>query len=125
MRARFVTAAGLLGLVGALSLAPAASADTATIGAAAPDPGLFTNGCTEPCVYGQWTSDPSSPSYVIPSVPAGGGSWSVTSWSALGAPDSASSASVAIWRPTGTPNEFRLVAVGPEQPFPANVVTSN
>jgi hypothetical protein len=124
MRTRFAAGLGLIGLIAALGVAPAASADTATIGAAAPDSALFGSGCTQLCAYSQWTSDPASPSYAVPAVSAGGAPWSVTSWSALGGP-SASSASVEIWRPTGTENEFRLVAIGPEQAFPAQVVTSH
>jgi hypothetical protein len=112
----------VIGVAGALWLVPSASADTATIGAAAPPPGTFTSGCTELCAFAQWTGDQTSPSYVVP--PAGGAPWSITSWSALGGPADGS-ASVEIWRPTGTENEFRLIAIGPEQTFPANVVTSH
>ena len=120
MRARFVTGAGLIGLIGALCLAPAASAETATIGSVAPSSGT---GCMS-CVYMQWTDDVSSASYVVPQIPAGGGPWTVTSWSALGGPGDGS-ASLEIWRPTGNPDEFKLVAIGPEQPFPNGVVTSH
>jgi len=124
MRARFAAGVGLVGLMAALSLAPAASADTATIGAAAPDSGLFFGGCGSPCAYMQETTDGASPSYVVPPVPAGGGSWGVTSWSARGGPGD-SSASLEIWRPTGAPNEFRLMAIGPDQTFPMGAVTSH
>jgi len=34
-------------------------------------------------------------------------------------------ASVEVWRATSTANEFRLIAIGPEQSFPANAVTSH
>jgi hypothetical protein len=111
---------GAFAVVLGLWAAPSASADTATIGSVAPSPG---NGCAS-CVYMQWTSDSSSPSYVVPPVPAGGGPWSVSSWSALGGPGDGS-ASIEIWRPTGNEDEFRLIAIGPQQPFPAGVVTSH
>src|SRR4051794_32364140 len=124
MRTRFAARAGLIGLVAALSLAPAASADTTTIGAAASDSGLFFGGCSSPCAYVQET-DTGSPSYVVPPVPAGSGPWSVTSWSALGGPSSDAAGAVEIWRPTGASGEFRLIAIGPEQPFPPNVLTSH
>src|SRR4051794_73015 len=119
MRARFAAGLGLIGLIAALSVAPAATAATATIGSVAPSSGT---GCAS-CVYMQWTGDVSSPSYVVPPVPAGGGPWSVTSWSAMGGPGDGS-ASLEIWRPTGNQDEFRLIAIGPEQPFPNGVVTS-
>jgi hypothetical protein len=121
MRKRLV--AGALGLLGILWFVPSASATTATIGAAAPDSGVFFGGCSDPCAFMQET-DTGSPSYVVPPVPAGGSPWSVTSWSSLGGPD-ASSASLEIWRPTGAPQEFRLVAIGPDQAFPAGVLTSH
>jgi hypothetical protein len=112
-----------MGLIAALWVAPAASAATATIGSVAPSSGTLTSGCSS-CVFMQWTGDPSSPSYVVPQVPAGGGPWNVTSWSALGGSGDGS-ASLEIWRPTGNPDEFRLIAIGPEQPFPTSVVTSH
>ena len=82
MRARFVAGAGLIGLIAALCLAPAASADTATIGAAA-SPGTIFGGAANFAVI-QRTTDAASPSFAVPQVPAGGGPWSVTSWGALG-----------------------------------------
>ena len=123
MRARFVAGAGLIGLIAALGLAPAASADTTTIGAAAPASDLLTSG-SPGFVAIQSTTDPASPSFVVPSVPTGAGPWSVTSWGARGGM-SASSASLEIWRPTSTSGEFRLIAIGPEQPFPTGAVTSH
>jgi len=120
MRTRFAAGLGLIGLIAALWVAPAASAATATIGSVAPSSGT---GCMS-CVYMQWTGDVSSPSYVVPAVPAGGGAWSVTSWSATGGPGDGS-ASLEIWRPTGNQDEFRLIAIGPEQPFPNGLVTSH
>ncbi len=122
MRRRFV--AGMIGMVAALWLVPSASAGTATIGAAASDSGLFFGGCPSPCAYLQET-DAASPSYVVPPVPVGGGPWNVTSWSALGGPSSDGAGALEIWRPTGASGEFRLIAIGPEQPFPPNVLTSH
>jgi hypothetical protein len=124
MRTRFAAGLGLIGLIAALWVAPAASADTATIGAAAPDSGAFFGGCGSPCAYVQET-DTGSPSYVVPPVPAGGGPWTVTSWSALGGPTSDGAGALEIWRPTGVSGEFRLIAIGPEQAFPPNVMTSH
>ena len=122
MRARFTALAGLIGLIAALAVAPAASADTATIGAAA-TPGTLFGGAPNFTVI-QRMSDPASPSYAVPQVPAGGGSWSVTSWGALGGTGDGS-ASLEIWRPTGTPNQFRLITIGPQQPFPTGVLTTH
>jgi hypothetical protein len=121
MRKRVLACA--LGLAGALWLVPSASADTATIGAAAPSTGVLFGGCNA-CVFIQSKTDAVSPSFVVPPVPAGGGPWSVTSWSALGGTGDGSAA-LEIWRPTGTVGEFQLMAIGPEQPFPAGVLTNH
>jgi hypothetical protein len=123
MRARFAAGLGLIGLVGALCAAPAASAETTTIGAAAPDPGVLFGGAANFTAL-QQTTDATSPSFAVPPVPAGGGPWSVTSWAALGG-TGAGSASLEIWRPTGTSGEFRLIAIGPQQSFPTGVMTSH
>jgi hypothetical protein len=123
MRARLVAGAGLVGLMAALWVAPATSADTTTIGAAAPSPGVLFAGASNFAVI-QETTDPASPSYTVPQVPAGGGPWSVTSWAALGGAGDGSAA-LEIWRPTSTPRELRLIAIGPQQPFPTGVLTSH
>src|SRR3954451_6652737 len=98
MRARFAAGAGLIGVVGGLLLAPASSADTTTIGAAAPSSGVLTSG-SPGVVAIQPATDPASPSFVVPQVPSGAGPWSVVSWGARGSLN-ASSASLEIWRPT-------------------------
>jgi hypothetical protein len=122
MRARFAAGAGLIGLIAALSLAPAASADTATIGAAA-TPGTIFGGAANFAVI-QRGNDRAAPSFAVPQVPAGGGPWSVTSWGALGGAGNGS-ASLEIWRPTGTAGELRLIAVGPQQDYPTGVLTTH
>ena len=121
MRARLVTGAGLLGLIAALGLVPAASADTAAVGAAATS-GLFAGAANFTVI--QRASDPASPSFAVPQVPAGGGPWSVTSWGALGGAGNGSAA-LEIWRPTGTPGELRLIAIGPQQDFPMGDLTTH
>ena len=121
MRTRLAAGLGLIGLIGALWVAPAASAETTTIGAAATPGSLFGGAANFTAL--QQTTDAASPSFVVPPVPAGGGPWSVTSWAALGGTGEGS-ASLEIWRPTGTSGEFRLIAIGPQQPFPTGVVTS-
>jgi hypothetical protein len=124
MRARLTAGLGLIGLIAALWVAPAASASTATIGAAAlPSDTLFA-GCSSPCDYMQETTAAGSPSYVVPPVPAGQPPWSITSWSALGGAGDGSAA-LDVWRPTGSPDEFRLISVGDQLPFPTNVLTSH
>jgi hypothetical protein len=122
MRARLVAGAGLIGLIAALGVAPAASADTATIGAAA-SPGSLFGGASNFAVI-QTSTDAASPSYVVPPVPPGAGPWSATSWGALGGAGDGSAA-LEIWRPTTTMDEFRLIAIGPQQPFPTGVVTTH
>jgi hypothetical protein len=122
MRARFVAGVGLVGLIAALWLAPAAPAETANIGAAA-SPGTIFGGAPNFAVIQRMT-DATSPSFAVPQVPAGGGPWSVTSWGALGGAGNGS-ASLEIWRPTGTPMELRLIAIGPQQDFPTGVLTTH
>ena len=121
MRKRALACA--IGVAGALWLVPSASADTATIGAAAPSTGVLFGGAADFAVI-QKTTDPTSPSFVVPPVPAGAGPWSVTSWGALGGFGDGS-ASLEIWRPTSTAGEFRLIAIGPQQPFPTGVLTTH
>jgi len=113
---------GTIALTVALLLPSAAAADTATIGSASPTNFPPDSGCGG-CHTLQFGTDPSSPSYVVPAAPPGG-PWSITSWSARGGTDDGT-ASLEVWRPTGTPNEFSLAAIGPEQPFPPNTVTSH
>jgi hypothetical protein len=113
----------VLGVAGALWLAPSASADTATIGAAAPSTGALFGGAPDFAVI-QKTADPTSPSFIVPPVPIGAGPWSVTSWGALGGFGDGS-ASLEIWRPTSTAGEFQLIVIGPRQPFPTAVLTNH
>jgi hypothetical protein len=105
----------------ALLLAPAASAETTTIGAAAS--GSLGSGAANFTVI-QRATDPASPSFAVPQVPAGDGPWSVTSWGALGGGGDGS-ASLEIWRPTGTPGELQLISIGPQQVFPTGVLTTH
>ena len=103
----------------ALWAVPTALADSVTIGSVAPS---STGGCNT-CTFMQFTTDPSSPSYVVPPAPATG-PWMITSWSARGGiADGA--ASLEIWRPTNLAQQFQLVTIAAEQTFPANVVTSH
>jgi hypothetical protein len=111
-----------IGLAGALWLVPSASADTATIGAAA-TPGTIFGGASNFAVI-QRATDSTSPSFAVTQVPAGGGSWSVTSWGALGGAGDGTAA-LEIWRPTSTEGELQLIAIGPQQDFPMNVLTTH
>jgi hypothetical protein len=109
-------------LFAVIGVAPYASADTATIGSASPTNFPMNSGCSG-CHTLQFATDPSSPSYVVPAAPPGG-PWTITSWSARGG-FAEGTASVEVWRATATANEFSLVAIGPEQSFPANAVMSH
>jgi hypothetical protein len=111
-----------IAFLSAICLAPAAAADTATIGSASPTNFAPSTGCGG-CHALQFATDPASPSYVVPPPPAGG-PWTISSWSARGG-FSDGTASVEVWRPTSTANEFRLIAIGPEQSFPPNAVVSH
>jgi hypothetical protein len=123
MRGRFFGAAGLIGSVAALCLAPIASADTANIGAAAPSSGVLFGGASNFTVI-QRQTDSTSPSFAVPPVPAGGGPWSVTSWGALGGVGDGTAA-IEVWRPTSTAGELQLIAIGPQQDLPMNVLTTH
>jgi hypothetical protein len=106
---------GLIGLAAALWLVPPASAATATIGNAAPPSATPGFGCVQ-CHAMQFVTEASVPaSYVVPAAPPGE-SWTITSWTARGGSGDGS-ASLEVWRPTGTDGEFRLIAIGPSQPF--------
>jgi hypothetical protein len=120
MRARWTLCT--IALTAALSLPSVAAADTVEIGAASPSNFPMDSGCGG-CHSLQVATAPGSSSYVVPAAPAGG-PWTISSWSARGGVD-AGTGSVEVWRPTGNPNEFRLIAIGPEQSFPANTVTSH
>src|SRR5262249_22589692 len=118
---RKACAAGVLALVAVLIQAPAAPAITVTIGSVAPS-GHPGGGCSG-CHVLQAATAPSSPSYVVPAAPVTG-PWTITSWSSRGGSTGAGTGSIEVWRPTGTPNEFRLIAIGPEQAFPMDTVIS-
>jgi hypothetical protein len=118
MRKRYGVA---IALAAALWLVPSASADTTTIGSVG-SIGTIGSGCGA-CHDLQFQTALGSPSYVVPAPPAGG-PWTITSWSALGGTGDGTGA-VEVWRPTATTNEFQLVAIGPEQAFPANTVTTH
>jgi hypothetical protein len=111
----------VIGVAGALWLVPSASADTVSIGAAATGP---TGGAAANFTVVQRATDPASPSFAVPPLPASGSPWIVTSWGALGGAGDGS-ASLEIWRPTGTMGELRLIAIGPQQSFPASVLTTH
>jgi hypothetical protein len=110
-----------IGLALALSVGARASADTVTIGAPAPSP--TSSGTCNSCAVMQLTSNAASPTYVVPPAPAGS-SWTITSWTSRGGVADASAA-IEVWRPTGTTDEFRLITIGPAQPFPTNTLASH
>ena len=119
MRKGFLAAA--IGLATALWLAPPASADTITIGAPAPSPTSL--GSCNSCAVMQFASNAASPSYVVPPAPAGS-SWTITSWTSRGGQGDASAA-IEVWRATANADEFRLIAIGPEQQFPTDTLVSH
>ena len=110
-----------IGLALALWLAPPASADTITIGAPAPSP--TSSGSCNSCAVMQFASNTGSPSYVVPPAPAGS-SWTITSWTSRGGQADASAA-IEVWRATANADEFRLIAIGPEQQFPTDTLVSH
>jgi hypothetical protein len=121
MRTRSFAAA--IGLLGALWLAPGASAETTTIGTVAPSAAALSSACLG-CSWAQVNTDPASPSYVVPAPPASGDTWTLTSWTTRGGPGDGS-ASVEVWRHTATPDELELIAIGPEQPIAMDTEVTN
>jgi hypothetical protein len=114
--------AGAVGLATVLWLASAAPADTITIGAPAPSPTGSMGPCNS-CAVLQFTSNAATPSYVVPPAPPGG-SWTITSWTSRGGVADANAA-IEVWRPTGNTGEFRLIVIGPAQPFPTGTLVSH
>jgi hypothetical protein len=111
---------GFIGVIAALWLAPGAGAVTVTIGSLKPVVDATTcGGCTEL----QLASDPESPSYVVPPLPSSGNPWTLVTYSVRGS-TSDGTARAEIWRPSGTPGEFRLIAASPDGQIPANSAPS-
>jgi hypothetical protein len=108
--------AGSLGLIAVLWLAPSAAATTATIGQVAP---AGTTGSCGACSELQLLTAPGTTSYAVPALPASGNPWTLTAWSARASTAAGGSARALVWRPTGTPGEFRLVAATGDATFPA------
>jgi hypothetical protein len=107
-----------LGLVSVGLLVPAAaSAETVEIGQ--PAPAGSGGGTCASCTMYQLATDPTSPSYAVPA-----GSWTVTAWSIRGGTTTPGNARLRIFRPTGSPDQFRLVAESADAPVPLNVVTT-
>ena len=107
MRTRMVLL-GMVGFLVTLWLAPPALAASLTLGAVAPPTG-FSAPCSA-CSDVQFATDPASPTYVVPPVPAGGGPWTLTSWSFRGGNGvETATARVLVWRPTSTPDEVKLI----------------
>jgi hypothetical protein len=103
--------------VAAFWLPAPAGAATVTIGQVAPADATPSS-CFSGCDEFQKQDDPAAPSYTVPA-----GTWTVTSWSLRGGPR-VGPAALQIYRPTGTPGQFRLTAQSAETPIPAGGVTS-
>jgi Ca2+-binding RTX toxin-like protein len=88
----------------ALAIAPA-SASAVTVGDSSQNP--FNAGCSTPLGVGATSSD-----YTVPA-----GSWTVTSWSTRAHSDDAT-IRLRIYRPSGTPGEYTVVADSSEHPLP-------
>jgi hypothetical protein len=105
----------LIGLLAAAAiLAPSASAAVVQLGGLAP-PGS-TGSCGQ-CSQLQLKTAPGSPSYVVPP-----GTWTLTSWSVRGG-DEEGVVALRIYRPTGVPGQYRVLATTTVEPIPAGVVS--
>jgi len=113
-RARRATWAAALAAVVVLLPATSASAIGQRFGQVAP-PYDASSGCSD-CAAVQDQS--LAPSYEEPFT----GHWVITSWSFRAASTGPSTARLAIFRPTGTSNQWVLVAETPDHTSPANAV---
>ncbi len=100
--------AALAAAAASLCFAPAAAADTVNLGSIPPAAIDTGAGCSS-CSYAQALTSTTSPSYRVPP-----GTWTVTSWSARGAPSLApfkmnGDITLQVWRPASGDNFF-LVA---------------
>src|SRR5205814_1332829 len=101
----------VLGLMAAGALWPTGSAGARTLGAVAP-PGL--GGCSSCDVFQRKTAA-GQPRYRVPA-----GNWTITSWSAQGGGTAAGQARLRVYRPTGTPGQFKIVKQTSLRSIPAN-----
>ena len=101
-----------LGLLLALAVATPAGAETTTIGQVAP-PG--SAGQCQECTALQIGTAAGSPSYAVPA-----GNWTrLVAWRVRGGANHAQHAGLRIFRPTATPDRYRLVNQAAEQKVPA------
>jgi len=114
MRKSICLAASLV-MASMLWLVPSAGATSTTIGQVAP--AGTSGGCSE-CSALQLAVAPGTPSYVVPPLPAGETSWTLTSWSARADTTHSGTGRALVWRPTGISGEFRLLAETAEMNFP-------
>jgi hypothetical protein len=106
-----------LTLVVFFACAAPAGATTTVIGHIAPA-GSSSNLCFE-CSLFQYSSAATSPSYVVPA-----GEWQPTSWRIRGGVTNTGHDRLQIYRPTATPDRFRLVAQTRERAVPPNRVST-
>jgi hypothetical protein len=109
----------MVGFAALVLFAPAAPGATVTLGQVAPS-GAFSN-CGA-CSDLQIGTDPASPSYAVPPLPAGGAPWTMVSWSARGVSSGPGTARALVWRPSGTAGEYRLVANTADGQFAADAI---
>jgi hypothetical protein len=94
---------GVVAVSATLCFAAPADGATVTLGRIAP---MGVPGGCGGCSFFQYQSDPGSASYVVPP----GGPWTITSWTARGGATMADAARLLVFRQTGAPNQFQLVA---------------
>jgi hypothetical protein len=97
--------------VGFLALTLAGTANALTLGQVGP-PDL--GGCGS-CEVFQRRVGSGGPSYTVPA-----GNWTITSWSARGGGTAAGKARLRVYRPTGTPGQFKLAKQTHLELIPAN-----
>lgn len=101
-----------LGLLLALAIAPPAGAETTTIGKVAPS---GSAGSCIACTDFQLGTAANSPSYAVPA-----GNWRrLVAWRIRGGAEQRGHAALRIFRPTATPDRYRLVNQAAEETVPA------
>lgn len=103
----------LIGLSLALVVAPAAQAETVTIGSLGP--ATEEGACTE-CATFQTAVAPGSTGYEVPP-----GQWTISSWSGQGGLYGGT-AVLEVFRPTGLSGQYRLIAKSAPQTVPATTI---
>ena len=113
MSARGIGLQAAMALIAILAFASSAQATTVTIGSLAPASTSSGHACGS-CIQFQKSTDPGSPSYVVPP-----GDWTITSWSSQAISSSPAVNRLLIFRPVAGTDQYMLIAETDDQSIPA------